>query len=395
MDLSTTPPQTLTHLNQYRSLKIILITGEESGDILGAELMQSLKREHPGLIVFKGVGGERMQSEGLISLFPMTDLSIIGFWGVIKNLPRLLGHIRRATTLILTEKPDIVVMIDNPAFTHAVARRVRKALPTLPMIDYVPPIIWAWGRWRIHSIRRNFDRLLTIFPFESHFYHKLGVECLYVGHPKLQLLKQEASSQKTELAKKIFLILPGSRRCEVRMLMPIFKQAIEHLQDKLEDYTLILPTTPRVRSLVEEELKNWAVKPILCDHESEKFTLMKQASLALAASGTVTLELGLCGVPMVVAFRRHAWEIFLMRFIICKKDPMLAMPNIILGRRVVPECIQGACTPQHIARELDRLLTNVSYYNKVKQELQTLGPLMLESIHPTSIGQLVLEKIDS
>jgi lipid-A-disaccharide synthase len=341
--------------------KIFLIATEESGDRLGAHLMKVLRQRLGDAVRFEGVGGLGMTREGLKSLFPIEELSIIGFSAVVKQLPKLLRLIRQTTAAVLQAGPDILVIIDSPDFTHRVARRVRARDPTIPIVDYVSPSVWAWRPSRARAMRAYVDHVLALLPFEPDAYSRLrGPPCTYVGHPlieQLPSLRPNAEEQARRNGKPpVLLVLPGSRRGEIRHHMAIFGEALDRLRAQGKAFELILPTMPHLLELVSEGVKSWKVTPQIVVGEQEKRSAFRIATAALAKSGTVTLELALSGVPMVAAYRAGALEAWVVLRFVTVQSVILA--NLVVGENVVPEFVQDDCTADKLASALGEVLSD-------------------------------------
>jgi lipid-A-disaccharide synthase len=340
-------------------MKIFLVAGEASGDQLGAALMQALRQEIP-LISFAGIGGPAMQAEGLASLFPLADLAVMGFLPVLTNLPRLLSRIATTAAAVLAAQPDALVIIDSPDFTHRVARRVRKARPDLPIIDYVSPTVWAWRPGRALKMRAYIDHVLALFPFEPQAYQRLhGPPCTYIGHPlieKLPLLQpSEADRRARQAEPPTLLVLPGSRHSEIHRLMPRFAETLAYLATIVPHFEAVLPAVPHLEDEIRASLESWPIRPSVVSGEAAKLAAFRQARAALAASGTVTLELALAQVPTVVAYEVSALEAHVRHFITV---PSIVLPNLILEENFVPEFLQERCRPRALAEALAPLLSN-------------------------------------
>jgi lipid-A-disaccharide synthase len=341
--------------------KIFLIATEESGDRLGAHLMKVLRQRLGDAVRFEGVGGLGMTREGLKSLFPIEELSIIGFSAVVKQLPKLLRLIRQTTAAVLQAGPDILIIIDSPDFTHRVARRVRARDPTIPIVDYVSPSVWAWRPSRARAMRAYVDHVLALLPFEPDAYSRLrGPPCTYVGHPlieQLPSLRPNAEEQaRRDGSPPVLLVLPGSRRGEIRHHMAIFGEALDRLRAQGKAFELILPTMPHLLDLVSEGVMSWKVTPQIVVGEQEKRSAFRIATAALAKSGTVTLELALSGVPMVAAYRAGALEAWVVLRFVTVQSVILA--NLVVGENVVPEFVQDDCTADKLASALGEVLSD-------------------------------------
>lgn len=345
--------------------KIFLIATEESGDRLGAGLMKVLRQRLGDAVQFEGVGGRAMAREGLTSLFPIEELSIVGLAAVVRQLPKILRLIRDTATAVSDAPTDMLVIIDSPDFTHRVARRVRARDPSIPIVDYVSPSVWAWRPGRARAMRRYVDHVLALLPFEPEAYRKLhGPPCSYVGHPlteQIGSLRPNTEEQaRRDAEPPVLLVLPGSRRSEIRHHMAVFGEALGRLRAESVAFELILPTMPHlleaVREGVERWQKDWQVEPRIVVGEKDKRAAFRIARAALAKSGTVTLELALSGVPMVAAYRAGRAEAFIVLRAINVSTVILA--NLVIGENVVPEFVQNDCTPDKLSSALREVLVD-------------------------------------
>jgi lipid-A-disaccharide synthase len=358
---------------------IFLIATEASGDRLGANLMKVLRQHLGDAVRFKGVGGESMAREGLVSLFPIEELSIIGVSAVVKQLPKILRLIRSTANAVTEASPDILVIIDSPDFTHRVARRVRARDPSIPIIDYVAPSVWAWRPGRASAMRSYVDHVLALLPFEPDEYRRLGgPPCSYVGHPlteQIGVLRPGVEEQnRRRQAPPVMLVLPGSRRSEIRHHMPVFGEALGLLKAAGVAFELILPTMPHLQEAVSAALTNWPVQPRVVIGEQEKRAAFRIARAALAKSGTVTLELAIAGVPMVAGYRTGALEASIMRRLIKVKSVILA--NLVVGENVVPEYLQQDCTPEKLSQALREVLAESSLRRRQVEAFARIDAIM-------------------
>jgi lipid-A-disaccharide synthase len=359
--------------------RIFLIATEESGDRLGAGLMKILRQRLGDAVQFEGVGGRAMAREGMTSLFPIEELSIVGLAAVAKQLPKILRMIRQTAAAVANASPDMLVIIDSPDFTHRVARRVRARCPSIPIIDYVSPSVWAWRPGRARAMLSYVDHVLALLPFEPEAYRRLrGPPCSYVGHPlseQLATLRPNAAEQlRRDAAPPVLLVLPGSRRSEIKHHMDVFGAALGLLRAQELPFELILPTMPHLEQAVRQRAKNWPVEPKVVVGESEKRAAFRIAHAALAKSGTVTLELALAGVPMVTAYRAGPIETWIVRSMIKVNSVILA--NLVIGENVVPEFIQNDCTAEKLARSLRELLTDSIPRRRQVEAFSGIGAIM-------------------
>lgn len=338
--------------------RIFLIAGEPSGDALGARLIAALRRAAADRFEFIGVGGERMAAEGLTSLFPLTDIAVMGLTEVLPRLPLLLRRIRETAAAIRNAAPVAVVTIDAPSFGLRVADRVRST--GVPLIHYVAPQLWAWRPGRARALAHRVDQLLALLPFEPEFFGRLGVSCTYVGHPVLEdaLLPAsgEAFRRRHGIAggAPILLVMPGSRIGLARRMWPVFAAALERVAARKAELHVVLPTVAGTDRFIRHAAAQLRLPYTVVNAAEERRDAFAAATAALTVSGTATMELAVAGVPMVVAYRVGAVTEFLARRMI--EVPHVAMPNLILGRAAVPELLQADCTPDRLADELVLLL---------------------------------------
>ncbi|NOJ43268.1 lipid-A-disaccharide synthase [Bradyrhizobium australiense] len=368
--------------------RIFLIATEESGDRLGASLMKVLRQRLGDAVQFEGVGGRAMAREGLDSLFPIEELSIIGLAAVVKELPKILGLIKETAIVVTEASPDILVIIDSPDFTHRVARRVRAKDPRIPIIDYVSPSVWAWRPGRARAMRKYVDHVLALLPFEPEAYRRLhGPPCSYVGHPlteQLSSLRPNPDEAKRRVeSPPVLLVLPGSRRSEIRHHMAVFGQAVGLLQEQGTTFELVLPTMPHLQEAVVEAVKGWPVQPQVVIGEQEKRASFRIAHAALAKSGTVTLELALAGVPMVTAYRTGAVEAWILRRAIKVNSVILA--NLVIGENVIPEFLQENCTPEKLAATLREVLGDSELRRRQLEAFGKIDGILSTGNQPPSV----------
>jgi lipid-A-disaccharide synthase len=339
-------------------MKVFLVAAEESGDRLGAALMRALRRQDAS-VTFAGLGGDAMAAEGIAPLFPIHDLSIVGLAAIPRRLPMIFRRIRQTVEAVLAEKPDVLVIIDSPDFTHRVARRVRKADPKIPIVDYVSPSVWAWRPGRARAMRRYVDHVLALLPFEPDAHARLGgPPCTYVGHPLAEqaatLRPDAAEAQRRASDPPVLLVLPGSRRSEVTRLLKVFADAVTLLAQRRGPLEIVIPTVSHLAPLLEQSAALWPSPPKIVTDPEEKRAAFRVARAALAKSGTVTLELALAGVPTVAAYKVSNVEAAIARRVI--QVPTVILANLVLGDNVVPEYLQQDCTAESLAASLAPLL---------------------------------------
>jgi lipid-A-disaccharide synthase len=344
-----------------KPIRIAVVSGEESGDLLGFDLVRAIERQSGRPVELVGVGGRHLQSLGLKPLFDPGDIALMGVSAVVRDLPRLVYRIGTTARAIAEAKPDCLITIDSPAFTLRVAKKVRALAPEIPIVKYVCPSVWAWNPGRAPAMKPYIDRILCILPFEEEVLQRLdGPRGIYVGHrlasdPDLTSASKRQQARVREDAEKVLLVLPGSRRSEVRSLMKPFGETLSILQGRGCKFRVVIPTVPHVASMVAEASRDWPVAPQIVSTRQEKLEAFASADAALAASGTVLLELALARVPMVSCYKTDLLMGAAMRLITIWTA---ALPNLIADRLVVPEFINEFVRPGLIARQLEALLAD-------------------------------------
>lgn len=356
------------------SLRLFLVAGEHSGDQLGGPLIAAL-RDLSGLpLTLAGVGGEAMAAQGCESIFPLSDIAVMGPIAIIKQLRTLVQRVYQTVDAVLEANPHALIILDSPEFTHAVAKRVRRRRPDIPVIDYVSPSVWAWRPGRAKKMRSYIDHILAILPFEPEAHARLGgPACTYVGHPLIERLdwikSLDTKALKARLglssSRPVIAVLPGSRSTEIGRMMPAFSETLRRVIERIGPVNVVVPVAWGCEELVRAGLHNWPCEPHLLHGEEDKFAAFRLADAALAASGTVTLELALCGTPMIVAYRTEA-IVAMFRWML--KAHSIVLPNLVLGENVFPEFIQGEASPQALAEALLPLLDNSSPERKRQKD---------------------------
>ena len=354
---------------------VYLIAGEQSGDVLGARLMRAMRAERSDL-TFAGVGGSAMAAQGLETLFPMSDLAVMGLVEVLPKLRLLRGRIRQTVEDIAARRPDVVVTIDSPGFTIRVLRKI--AHLGLKRAHYVAPQVWAWREHRVKKYPGLWDSLLCLLPFEPAFFAKHGLPAIFVGHPVLEsgAGTGDGAGFRTRhgIAQDalVLTVMPGSRRSEVSRLLPILGETLRRLPAGVVP---VVPLAGPVADAVRAGTASWAVKPLLVADIGEKFDAYAASNAALTKSGTSTLELALAGVPMVVTYRVNPITAWIVRRTVQVKYASLL--NLLAKRAVIPELIQEDCTPEKLSAVLRGLLMDPS---AGAAQVAAYRP-MLESLH--------------
>lgn len=336
---------------------VYLLAGEASGDVLGARLMAALRDVRPG-VEFAGIGGPRMAAQGLQSLFPLQDLALMGLLEVLPRLRLLRRRLDETARDIEHRRPDAVVTIDSPGFALRVLRRAGRL--GIPRVHYVAPQVWAWRERRVRRFPGLWERLLCLLPFEPAFFARHGLPASFVGHPVLESGADRGDGTRfrarhgVEPGAPVLVLMPGSRRSEASRLLPVFGRTMRLLADGVPGLVPVLPVSPVVADLVREAVAGWPVRPVVVSGVDDKHDAYAAAGAALTKSGTSTLELALAGVPMAVTYRVNPVTAAIARRLI--RVPHVAMVNLLAGREVVPELLQGDCTAQKLADTVRRLL---------------------------------------
>ncbi len=358
---------------------VFLVAGEESGDRLGAALIAALRERTQGRIRFSAVGGPHMAEQGVPSLFPLGDLAIVGFSTIPAKLPAILSRIRQAADAVVAARPDVLVIIDSPDFTHRVAKRVRKRAPGIPIIDYVCPSVWAWRPWRAKSMKAYVDHVLALLPFEPAALERLnGPHGTYVGHPLIEQvgqLRPNADEARRRLADPpLLLVMPGSRSAEIRRMADVFGAAVGLAAKRVGALEVVVPAVPRLADTVRAAVRTWPVPARVVTDPAEKLAAFRSARAALTKSGTSTLELAIAGIPMVAAYKLSPIEAAIGGLLI--RVPSVILANLVLDEAVVPEFLQFKCTPERLAAALTPLLGDMPERRRQVEALGRLDALM-------------------
>lgn len=339
------------------ALKIAVLAGEVSGDLLGAGMASEIRRQAGGDVEFIGVGGPALAAEGLSSLFDFDDIAIMGISAVIGRLPLLLRRIRETSAMLIAARPDVLVIVDSPGFTHRVAKRVRKALPDLPVVQYVSPTVWAWKEYRAAKMTAFVDHVLAILPFEPAAMQRLGgPPTTYVGHrlrslPAMLDVRAAQAARSERGSERTILLLPGSRATEVNRLLPILGEAASILAAR-GSCRFVIPAVPSQERRIREGTQAWSVRPEIVTGDAAKWQAFAGADAALAAAGTVLFELALAGIPTIAGYKTD----FFIRLMLNRIRTWSAvLPNLVAGYPVFPEYYDEFLRPEMLARMIERL----------------------------------------
>jgi len=374
-------------LNKSSPKKIFFVIGEESGDALGADLVAALELKSRSIeIEAVGLAGHAMGALGVKSLFDISEIAVMGILPVLKRLPTIIRRVYNTVDAIVSDPPDLVILIDSPEFTHAVARRVRKKLPNVPIINYVCPSVWAWRQGRARKMNAYIDHVLALLSFEPSILKELGgPDATYVGHKLVDEMKgfsigKPIPKESTPAGQlPLLLVLPGSRRGEVDSLIDVFGETVEMMRARGAEFGVVIPAVNHLVEVITEKTANWPIKPkIVCGAEEKKAAFI-DARAALAASGTVSLELALAGVPMVLSYRLDAIARPLAGYFFSTWSASL--PNLIADYVVVPEEFNHEVTADRLSRQVERLLwdspernAQIEGMKHIKSKMQTDQP---------------------
>lgn len=358
---------------------IYLIAGEASGDVLGARLMAGISAQRPNA-EFAGIGGPRMAERGLASLFPLADLAVMGIVEVLPRVLLLRRRLRETLADIAAKRPDIVVTIDSPGFTHRVLAAAAKL--GIPRVHYVAPQVWAWRAHRVRHYPGLWDKLLCLLPFEPAWFARHNLPATFVGHPVLESGAGSGDGVRFRQAhglgpqQPVLVLMPGSRRSEAPRLLPVFGETLKRLALHEPGLRPVLPVSAGVAETVRRAAARWPVQPLIVTGVDDKHDAYAAAGAALTKSGTSTLELALAGVPMAVTYRVNPMTAAMARRMI--RVPHVAMVNLLAGRKVVPELLQQDCTAETLSRTALILLRDPAVGQTQREAFKTL----LDSLRP-------------
>lgn len=348
-------------------MKIYIIAGEPSGDLLASRLMRAMIAKYPD-VQFFGIGGEAMEREGLKSLFNISELSVMGIFEVLPSIPRILKRIRETISDIEKVKPDAVITVDSWSFSARIHKILRKKKLKTLQIHYVAPQVWAWKKKRARTMYKYIDLLLTLFPYEPKYFTPYHLQTEFVGHPVIESPviygNQCEFRRRFNIADnaKIMTILPGSRKTEISRLLPVFLQAAETFFEKHPEYVFVLPTLQTVENQIRGLTKDTKLPLIILNTEADRYDAFQSTEVAVAASGTVALELAIIDIPHIIAYKVSPLTAFLVRHLL--KIQFVNLTNILLGREIIPELLQENCTSEKILYNVNELLKKKDFYER-------------------------------
>lgn len=343
---------------------VFIVTGEPSGDLLAGRLMAALRDATGGRVRFAGIGGESMAEQGLVSRVDLSDLAVMGFLEVLPKARRILAIIRDTVDEIARVKPDVVVTVDSWGFTGRLHKAIRKRGLPVAQVHYVAPMVWAWKEKRAKSVAERVDHLMCLLPNEPPYFERYGLSCTHVGHSIIESGADAGNGAAFRATHGIpattplLCVLPGSRGVEVSRLLPVFRGAVERLAAGRPGMRVVIPTVDTVAAMVEAAVEDWPVPVTIVHGQRSRYDAFAACDAAMAASGTVALELAMAGVPHLVAYRVSAFSAWLFRRLTSIRYVNLI--NITLDEPVIPEILQEACTADTLAAEMARLLDDAA-----------------------------------
>lgn len=369
-------------MSQQQKYKIVLVAGEPSGDFLGAQLMKALKKKNP-FLEFYGVGGHLMAEEGLHSFFPLSDLAIMGLFESPLQAFKVWRRLKKAMGLITEIQPHVIVTIDFPGFNFRLGKQVKKRLKETALIHYVAPTVWAWRPGRAKKVSKFLDHLLALFPFEPPYFKKYSLPTTFVGHPVVEMGFEEGEPKRfrkkynINSADTLITVLPGSRRGELNHHLPIFQKTVEQLKEQVPTLTIVIPTLPEIKDYIE---KKWTstVPAIFITQISEKKDAYAASQMAIAASGTIALELAQARLPMIIAYKISWLNALMVKMLVQVR--YFCMVNILLRRYVVPELLQKNCTASNLTLETLKLLRNPQKRQQQQDAFHRVDDLLKPSL---------------
>ena len=377
---------------------IFIVSGEASGDNLAGRLMAALKAKTEGRVRFAGVGGPQSEAHGLKSLFPMRELSLMGLAEVLPHLPRLIKRLNQTVAAARELKPDVIVTVDAPGFCLRFAHHMKGS--GIPIVHYVAPQLWAWRPGRAKKLAKRVDHLMALLPFEVPFFANYGIPCTYVGHPAIEsgAMRGDGPAFRKRhglpAGVPVLCVLPGSRSGEVRRMLPVFGEALRRLTKTYPDLRVVIPVAASVAEEVDALTKDWPLPVIRVVAEEERFDAFAACDAAMTKSGTVTLELALAQVPMVVAYRVAQATAFLVRRMGVSVEHA-SLVNLLAGRTVVPELIQEECTADRLVAESDALFRSDEARAAQREGFREIIKIMGEATPPPSerAAKVVLDAV--
>jgi len=373
----------------------MIVAGEASGDIYGADLVREAHRLDPGLM-FLGIGGQRMRESGVQTLVDSADMAVVGLIEVIKHFDVISAAFLRLKKILREDPPELLILIDYPGFNLRLAKVARRA--GVKVLYYISPQIWAWRQGRVKKIARLVDHMAVILPFEAAFYERAGVPVTFVGHPLLDMVKvsmdrdQAAGSFGLDPSRKVVGLFPGSRKNEIERLLPVIIAAAQKLETRFPGTQFVMPVASTLSAEdLEPQIQAAGIK-VTFTHD-RIHDLIRSCDAIISVSGTVTLEIGLVGTPMVIIYRLSPLTYMLAKRLV--KIEHIGLCNIVAGETVVKELIQHDASPEGIAAEMEKILGNVMYANEIKQKLSTVRARLKRGGASANVARLAVSMMES
>ena len=367
---------------------VYIIVGEPSGDILASRMMQVMQQQHPD-VRFAGMGGETMISQGFNSLFPVEEISVMGFWEVLPRLPLIMKRLKQVITDIEQLQPDVIVTVDSWGFVSRILNKLKRKKSAIPAIHYVAPQVWAWKKSRAPKAAKLMDRMMTLWPYEPAYFEKYGLRCDFVGHPVIEntaSLTDDLDAFKVRhhipCQGTILCVLPGSRHSEIKKLIPVFKKVISRLKEHYPDLFLIIPSVIAIADEIRCAFAGIDIPHCIITGQQERYNAFRVSAFALAASGTVTLELTACGTPHVIAYTFSAITNQIIKHLATTNYANLI--NILAGKPIIPEFVLENCRDDLITAKVLELMQNPATAQiQAKEAKQYFSLLKPENMTPS------------
>ena len=376
---------------------VYIIVGEPSGDILASRMMRAMRKMNPE-VRFVGMGGETMTDLDFKSLFNIADISVMGIWEVVPKLPLILKRMKQVMEDIEKQQPDVIVTVDSWGFVSSILKKLKKKKSSFPTVHYVAPQVWAWKKSRAPKAAKLMDRMMTLLPFEPAYFEKYGLQCDFVGHPVIEninvIYNLESFKNQYNIPRQacILCVLPGSRRSEIKKMFPVFKKTVERLKKHFPDLFLIIPTIEAIENEVRSLFSNIEIPHCVITGQQERYNAFKISAFAIAASGTVTLELTACGTPHLIAYKFSAITNLIAKWLTTTKYANLI--NILADKQVIPEFVLDNCRDDLIAAKALEIMENTeAAQSQTKEAKQYFSKLMPEKMLPSEKAASIVLKM--
>ena len=378
-----------------KSKKIFIIAGEVSGDILGADLMKSIISKDKS-VKFYGVGGEEMQKiNGFQSLFNIKDIAVMGIFEVLKHLCIIKKRIKETINQITKIKPDLIITIDSPGFNMRIVKQIKKQFPNIKTLHYVAPQVWAWKEKRAKKVASLYDYLICFFDFEIPYFTKYGLKTFAVGHTAIKNVNgnSERFLKTYKLSKNdnVITMLPGSRVQIAKRLLPIYKEVVEKLYKQVKNLKIVMPTTSTSHNFIINEVAKWNIKPLIITTKQDRYDAFVASKAVLSISGTAVLEIAVAKTPVIVAYKLSPFSYMIAKRLVKIKN--VSLPNIIMGKQIVPEFIQEKCNATLLSKELKKILTNKPYRDGMVKNLEEMNKKITQKKAPSDMASDIILKI--